>query len=125
MFGTSARTGISAAHGAHPGGVVDPRVEAVHHAFRAWEQQRMHDVYAIQAATRGEVPSETERKARRRLLGKIRVVEHEALEALTQATEAGGDPARVDLSGWTWARAALIDTWERGSERMPYGLVGK
>ena len=104
---------------------VDPRVEAVHHAFRAWEQQRMQDVYAIQAATRGEVPSETERRARRRLLGKIRVVEHEALEALTQATEAGRDPARVDLSGWTWARAALIDTWERGSEWMTYGMVGK
>lgn len=104
---------------------VDPRVEALRHAFRRWEEERMHDVYAIQAATRGEVPNEAERTARRRLLGKIRVVEHEALEALTQATEAGRDPARVDLSAWTWARAALIDTWGRGAQRVPYRVVGR
>jgi len=92
---------------------VDPRVEAVHEAFRAWEQERMQEVYAIQAATRGEVPSEAERRERRRLLGQIRVVEHEALEALALAAEEGRDPARLELLRWSRARADLIDSWGR------------
>lgn len=90
---------------------VDARVEAVHEAFRDWERERMDEVYAIQAATRGEVPDEAERRARRRLLGEIRVVEHEALEALALAAEGGLDPATVDLSRWTRARAARLDRW--------------
>jgi radical SAM superfamily enzyme YgiQ (UPF0313 family) len=92
---------------------VDPRVEAVHEAFRAWEIERMGEVYAIQAATRGEVPSEQERRDRRRLLGEIRVVEHEALEALAIAAEERRDPARVDLARWARARGELIDRWGR------------
>ncbi len=94
---------------------VDARAEAVHHAFRAWERERMHEVYAIQAATRGEVPSEAERRERRRLLGQIRVVEHEALDALAIAAEDGADPARVDLSRWSRARGELIGRWRRAA----------
>jgi len=94
---------------------VDPAVEAVHAAFRTWEAQRMPEVYAIQAATRGEVPSEAERRARRTLLGQIRVVEHEALEALARAAEARTDPARVDLSRWSGGRERLLAQWGQRS----------
>lgn len=92
---------------------VDPRVAEVHDAFRAWEGQTMTEVYAVQAATRGEVPSEVERKDRRRLLGALRVVEHEALDALATAAEGGRDPGRVDLSRWTVQRSALLESWLR------------
>lgn len=92
---------------------VDSRVEALHHIFRAWERARMVEVYAIQAATRGEVPSESERRERRRLLGRIRVVEHDALEALAASADLGMDPARVDLTRFSRARDQLIYDWQR------------
>lgn len=73
----------------------------------------MTEIYANQAAIRGEVPSEDERRERRRLLGRIRVVEHEALEALARAAEVGREPAQVDLSRWSRERGELIDQWGR------------
>ena len=98
---------------------VVPRVEAVHHAFRAWEAERMGEVTRSRRRRAGRLPSEVERRGRRLLLGRIRVVEHEALEASASAVEVGADPAWVDWSRWSWRRGELMGRGGRlrGSRR--------
>lgn len=96
---------------------VDPRVEAVHAAFRAWESIDRAGVYLLQAATRGEVLVARQRRARRDLLGRIRAVEHEALEALVRAAQSGRDPGAVELGWFTERRRALLASWASVEER--------
>jgi len=62
----------------------DPVVEEVYAQFSIWEQRLMPEVYAIQAATRGEVASEAWRAEIRSGLGQIRFIEISALEHLAK-----------------------------------------
>lgn len=88
----------------------DSRVEAVHVAFGAWERKELNRVYALQAAARGEVPSEAMRKERRQLLGQIRTVELDALQELVDAAQRGSDPERCALDAFSTRRSALLDS---------------
>jgi radical SAM superfamily enzyme YgiQ (UPF0313 family) len=93
----------------------DPRVEQIHHAFRAWEQERREALYLIQAATRGEVPSEQERLRRRGVLGQIRAVENGLLESLVRATRAGDADWRQALKHASRERDRLLELWQRSA----------
>lgn len=84
------------------------QVESVHEVFRAWEAIEQESIYRLQAATRGEVPTGTQRQERREALGTIRAVELDALEMLITLTQQGGDPLTVDLSKFSRRRGDLV-----------------
>ena len=92
---------------------VDPRMGDLHRRFRSWEEKEQAQVYALQAATRGEVTDEVLRGQHRQLLGRIRAVELEALSALVQAVDSGRGVLGVDLSLFDGQRAMLLDSWLR------------
>ncbi len=85
-------------------------VEDVYHVLSHWENQWMNDVYTIQAATRGEVPSEELRKQWRIELGKIRSVEIEVLERLAQSVSKAVNPETVDLEEYTEKQERMVTT---------------
>ncbi len=96
---------------------LDPRAEAVHNVFRAWERQVIDDVYLLQSATRGEVPCEEQRRFLRAVLGQIRAAEHGALDALVAAAVEGREPAAEDLDRFSRVRERWLEhwmCWERG-----------
>jgi hypothetical protein len=96
---------------------LDPRAEAVHNVFRAWEQKAIEDVYLLHSATRGEVPCEEQRRFLRAVLGQIRAAEHRALDALVQAAMDGREPRTVELGQFSRVRERWLEhwmCWERG-----------
>jgi radical SAM superfamily enzyme YgiQ (UPF0313 family) len=84
------------------------QVESIHEVFRTWEAIEQELVYKLQAATRGEVSTLTQRQERRTALGKIRAVELDALESLVVSTKQGNDPALHDLSTFSRRRRDLL-----------------
>ncbi|MBS1196702.1 MAG: Fe-S oxidoreductase [Proteobacteria bacterium] len=90
----------------------DTRVEAVHNTFRAWERLDGGRVYELQAASRGEVPSENLRRRRCELLGQVRAVELDVLHSIVDSTQQNKDSASLDLSPFTQRRSDLLDSWQ-------------
>jgi hypothetical protein len=90
----------------------DHQVEAIHNTFRAWEYLDQDRVYDLQAASRGEVRSEAQRRGRCQILGQVRAVELDALQTIVSAAKNGGDPLHPDLGPFTRRRSDLLDTWQ-------------
>ena len=86
----------------------EPAVAAVHDVFETWEDALMDPVYAIQAATRGEVGSERLRSQLRGSLGLLRTLDLDVLDKLVSAAGSGLDPAQQDLSPQLRRRDALV-----------------
>lgn len=89
----------------------DARVESIHNIFRTWENLDQDRVYDLQAASRGEVRSEAERRNRCQILGQIRTIELDTLEVIVRATTNGEDSACLDLGLFTRRRSDLLDAW--------------
>lgn len=90
----------------------DAQVEEIYDVFHSWECQDQDRVYDLQAASRGEVPNEAERRNRCQLLGQVRTVELDTLHAIVTAAHNGGSPARLDLGLFTRRRCDLICAWQ-------------
>ena len=95
----------------------DPRVEAVQAAFSAWEFKREDAVYSLQAATRGEMESESLRHDLKATLGQVRSAELSALAGLTTAVSEGLAPERVCLGDHDRCRDLALELASRALDR--------
>ncbi len=90
----------------YPFRFLDKRVQKVFDTFRAWERETSNLVYAIQALSRGEVPSEDERRKLKGILGEFRQLDLEFLESTVAKVESEGYKA-----------VSLSNLWETFEER--------